>query len=272
MRSIWSGSISFGLINIPVKLYSAAEDHAISFDLLHKTDLSPIRYARICKADGKEIPYNEIVKGYEYEKGEYVVIEEQDFKQLEKVKTGAINIFHFSKKEEIDSIYFERPYYLEPGKGADKSYALLRETLLSSNKVAVVKYVFKNKEHLGIIKPYFNALVLNQMRFASEIRSLEELKLPEKGEVTKKEIDMALKLVDQLTDKFQPESYQDEYTHELQEVIDAKIKGITPSKKVAPRKQPSKVHDIMSLLKASIEEETKQSKKQNVRSKAKKKA
>lgn len=252
MRSIWSGTISFGLLNVSVKLYSATEDHALSFDLLHKTDLSPIRYARICLADGKEIPYKDIVKGYEYQKGEYVVIDEEEFKKVDKEKTGTIQVLHFASSSEIDSIYFEKPYFLEPGKGAGKAYSLLVEALAASDKVAVVKFVIRNKEHLGVLKPHNRCLVLDQLRFQSEIRDMEELKLP-KGEVDKKEIDMALKLIKQLTAKFDPKKYHDDFTEELKEVIDKKIKGIPLTKKKSSPKV-SKVHDITSLLKASLEE------------------
>jgi|EndMetStandDraft_9_1072997.scaffolds.fasta_scaffold102845_1 DNA end-binding protein Ku len=262
MRSIWSGALSFGLINIPVRLYSGTEEHALSFDLLHKKDLSPIRYARICKEDGKEIPYQDIVKGYEYQKGEYVVVTEEDFKAVDMEKTNAIEIVQFTPKSEIDAIFYEKPYFLEPGKGADKPYALLRETLQRSKKVGVVKFVFRNREHLGIIEPYGNAIILNQMRFATEIRDIEELKLPKEGQISKKEVDMALKLVDQLTEKFKPEAFHDEYTEKLQKVIDAKVKGIPLRKKKTPAAKPSKVHDIMSLLKQSLEE-PKNSKKQS---------
>lgn len=254
MRSIWSGSISFGLINIPIKLYSATDEHAISFDLLHKEDRSPIRYARICKEDGKEIPYADIVKGYEYEKGEYVVVEDEDFKQASAQKTGLIEIVNFSMESEIDPIYFEKPYYLEPNKGASKPYALLREALREAHKVAIVKYVFKNRDHLGVIKPYLNVLILDQLRFVNEVRNLEGLNLPEKDEVAKKEVDMALKLIDQLTDKFDINSYHDTYSEKLQEVIEDKIQGRAPPRAGKKPAKPSKVHDIMSLLKASLEE------------------
>lgn len=259
MHSIWSGSISFGLINIPVRLYSATDENTPSFSLLHKKDISSIRYARICKEDGKEIPYQDIVKGYEYEKGKYVIIDEADFNRASAQKTGRIEIVNFSKEDEIDSILFEKPYYLEPDKGADKPYSLLREALRQSHKVAIVKYVFRNKDHLGIIKPHKNVLILDQLRFADEIRSTEGLNLPKKEDVLKKEIDMALKLVDQLTDKFDINAYHDTYTEKLQEVIEDKIKGKTPSKAVKSHK-PSKIHDIMSLLKASLKEEPQQKK------------
>lgn len=254
MRSIWSGALSFGLINIPIRLYSGTEEHALSFDLLHKKDLSPIRYARICKEDGKEIPYEDIVKGYEYQKGEYVVVTEEDFKSVDMEKTDAIEIVQFALKSEIDPIYYEKPYFLEPGKGADKPYALLREALLKSKKVGIVKFVFRNREHIGIVEPYGQAIILNQMRFSSEIRDVEELKLPKNGQNNKKEVEMAMKLVDQLTDKFKPETFHDEYSEKLQKVIENKVKGIPFQKRKKEVSKPSKVHDIMSLLKKSLEE------------------
>lgn len=262
MHSIWSGTLSFALINIPVQVFSAHEEHALSFDLLHKSDLSPIRYARFCKAEEKEVPYKDIVKGYEYEKGEYVVVDEEDFKKVNVEKTSTIEIVQFANASEIDPIYFEKPYFLAPGKGADKSYVLLRETLEKSKKVGVVKFVFKNREHVGIIKPYGEAIVLTQMRFAHEIRSVDELKLPTDVQVNKKELDMALKLVEQLSEPFKPQAFKDEYTEELKEIIEEKIKGEAHHKpKKGAMVKPSKVHDIMSLLKASLEEKPRKRKR-----------
>src|SRR5215211_1486354 len=141
MRALWTGSLSFGLINIPMKLYSATQEHGLNFDMLHKKDLSPIRYARICKADGKEIPYKDIVKGYEYQKGDYVVLVEEDFKRANIKKTKSIEMIEFTKESEINPLYYEKPYYLEPDKGADKAYVLLREALLKSKKVGIAKFV-----------------------------------------------------------------------------------------------------------------------------------
>lgn len=270
MRSLWSGSLSFGLINIPVRLYSASEERVLNFDMLHNKDLSPIRFARICKEDEKEVPYKDIVKGYEYQKGEYVVVTEEDFKKAAPEKSNTIEIVDFVSEDEIDTIYFEKPYYLEPDKNASKPYALLREALKKSHKVGVVKYVFRNKEHIGVIKPHDSVIVLNQLRYASEVRSEESLKLPKEGEINKKEIDMALKLIDQLTGKFKAESYKDTYTNELMKVIEQKIKGV-PGKKGKIKKaeaKPSKVHDIMSLLKASLESETEHKPKPKTRKKA----
>lgn len=255
MRTLWSGSLSFGLINIPIKLYSASEEHALSFDMLHKKDLSPIRFARICKADGKEVPYSEIVKGYEYKKDEYIVVEEADFKQASPEKSDQIEIVNFAHESEIDTVYYHKPYYLEPGKGADKSYALLRETLKKSEKVGIVRYVFRNLGHLGIIKPYGDAIILVQLRFANELRSMEDLKLPPEKEINKKEVDMALKLVNQLTEEFNIKDYHDTYHEKLEKVIKDKLKGVKPSTKSTAVSKPSKVHDIMALLKASLEED-----------------
>lgn len=252
MRSIWTGYISFGLINIPIRLYSGTQEHVVSFDLLHKKDLSPIRYAKICKAEEKEIPYEDVVKGYEYEKGEYVVLDKKDFERADIKKTSTIEIVQFAKQEDIDPIYYDKPYFLEPDKGAEKSYALLREALDESKKVGVVKYVLKNREHVGVLKPYKNMIILDQLRYKNEVRSFEDLKLPKEGNLNKKELGMALKLVDQLTEKFRIEDFKDEYTSELKAIINAKLKGKLPKKKGAAPKA-SKIIDMMSLLKASLE-------------------
>lgn len=254
MRPILSGSLSFGLINIPVRVFSASNEHALSFDMLHKKDNSPIRYAKICKEEEKEVPYKDIVKGYQYQKGEYVIITDDDFKNASAQKTNAIEIMDFVPESDIDSIYFEKPYYLEPDKGASKSYALLREALRISRKVGIVKFIFKNREHLGAVKPFSDAIVLMQLRYADEIRNIDELKLPEGKQVNKKEIDMALKLIEQLTGEFRPEAYHDNYHKILEEIIKKKLKGIPITKKKTAEPKPSKVHDIMSLLKASLEE------------------
>lgn len=253
MRAIWSGSINFGLINIPVKLYSASEEHPISFDLLHKDDLSPIRYAKICKEEEKEIPYKDIVKGYEFRQGEYIVVTEEDLKSFDEQKVKAIEIKQFVILNEIDFIFYERPYYLEPAKGADKAYALLRETLRSSKKGAIVRFVIRNKEHLGVLKEYKNVIVLDQMRFFEELKATKGLNLPTDNLISKKELEMSLKLVEQLTEKFKPEEYRDEYTQQLKEMIESKLKSNkkVPHKREAIKKS-SKIHDITALLEASL--------------------
>lgn len=255
MRSIWSGLISFGLINIPVKLYSAIESkEKINFHFLHKKDLSPIRYAKVCEADGKEISYKDVVRGYEYEKEHYVVVEEEDFNKANIRETNTIDILSFTNEDEIDSILFEKPYYLEPDKGAEKPYALLTEALKKSHKVGVAKFVIRKREHLGLIKPSENLLILEQMRFQEELRVAEELKIPDPKLAKKQEIDLALQLIKQLTSKFKPEQYKDTYTEELKKVIESKIKG-KPKVSKGKKPQPIKTRDLMQILKASLKKE-----------------
>lgn len=255
MRAIWTGSLSFGLVNIPVKLYSGAESGSgIDLTMLHGKDLSPIRYAKICRADGNEVPYEDIVKGYEYRKGDFVVLTDEDFERANAKKTKTIDIVEFSDEDEIDIRYFEKPYYLEPDKGADKPYALLREALTKSKKIAIAKFVLRNREHLAALKPVAGALVLEQMRFPAELREPSGLKLPEKVDVKGNEVEMALKLIDQLTQPFIPEDFHDTYTEELEKVIDAKVKG---KPIVDDEKAPAntEVKDLMAMLKASLEKE-----------------
>jgi DNA end-binding protein Ku len=257
MRSIWSGSLSFGLVNIPVKLYVATEDNGLDLTMLHKDDLSPVRFARFCKKEEKEIPYQEITRGFEVESGEYVVISEEDFAKATVKRTKSIEILNFVKEEEIDSVYFEKPYYLEPAKGSEKSYALLAEALKKSKTVGIAKFVLRAREHLALIKPSGNALILNQMRFSDEIRDMKDLEISKNKAVTEKELAMALAFIEQLTEKFTPENYKDTYIAELHKIIDAKRKGKTV--KIAKDEPiPTKVEDLMTLLKKSLEQQERQ--------------
>ena len=236
-----------------MRLYTGtAEEAHIDLDMLHKKDLSPIRFARICKADGKEVPYQDIVKGYEYEKGEYVVVSEEDFAKANVKKTKTIEIVDFTFEDEIDSVYFEKPYFLEPEKSSIKAYTLLREALKKSKKVGIAKFVLRNREHLGVIKPFKNALMINQLRFYQELRGEDQFNLPANQKVAAKELEMAIKFINQLTVKFNPKAYHDTYTEELKALIQQKIKGKKPSKKAIREPKPTKVHDIMDLLKASL--------------------
>jgi DNA end-binding protein Ku len=251
MKAIWSGLISFGLVNIPVKLYSASEEGGLHFNLLHGKDLSPIRFARVCRADGKEIPYEDIVKGYEYQEGDYVVLADKDFEKANIKKTKSIEILDFVTEKEIEDIYFHKPYYLEPEKNSEKAYALLREALGRAKKIGIAKFVIRNREHIGALKPYNGAILLNEMRFKKEIKNVEDLKLPPKDLVKTDEIAVALKLIDQLTKPFKPEKYHDSYTEELKKVIDDKSKGIKPKSRGEPPR-PTRVPDIMAVLKESL--------------------
>lgn len=252
MRAIWSGAISFGLVNIPVRLYSATGDSNLDFDMLAKDDLSPIKYLRVAASDGREVPYKDIVKGYQIEKGKYVVLTDKDFEKASAQKTKSIEILNFVEEEEINPIYFDKPYYLEPDKNAGKPYSLLREALKKSGKVGIATYVLRNREHLAAIKAAGNVIVLNQMRYDSDVRDPNDLNLPEADLISAKELDMANKLIDQLTEKFQPEQYKDTYIDELKKVIEAKSEGKTIEVKgEAP--EPTKVKDLMDVLKASLD-------------------
>jgi DNA end-binding protein Ku len=252
MRSIWSGSIGFGLVNIPVKLYSASQSHdGLDLDMLHKEDHSPIRYARICREDGEEVPYDDIVKGYEYKKGDYIVLSKQDLKRADAKKTKTIEIKQFTDEPEIDSRYYEKPYYLEPDKGAERAYALLRDALAKSGKIALAKYAMRARDNMGAIKPIGNALVLNQMRFPADLRNPADLKFPGQ-KAQKAELEMANALIKQLDKPFIPEDWHDTYTEELEEVIEEKAKGHKPKPRGQEPKD-TKVKDLMSTLKASLE-------------------
>jgi len=252
MRAIWSGSISFGLINIPVKIFSAVEESSLDMDMLDKSDHANIKFKRINENTGKEVTFSDIVKGYKVD-DTYVILEDADFEAADAEKTKTIDILNFTEEREIDTIYYEKPYYLEPDKGAMKAYALLRDALQSSKKVAVTSFVLRNKEGLAILKPYKSVIVLNRIRWEQEIRDTSQLKLPPVSKTKAKEVDMANKLVDQLTEKFDISSYKDEYTAKLLKIIKDKAKG---KKQVAPKlkvvhKQNS--DDLMSMLKASLE-------------------
>lgn len=260
MRSIWKGSLSFGLVNIPIRMYVASHEKEISFVMLHKKDLSEIRYARICKTEDKEVPWNEIVKGFEYEKGDYVVMDESDFEKADVKKTKTVEIINFIKEDEIDSIYYVKPYFLEPDKNADKAYALLREALIKSKKVGLAKYVLRNREHLAVVKVYEDVLILNELRYFQELVQPKDLEIPPVEKTSPREVDMAMKLIDQLTVPFKPAAYKDTYTAEIKKIIKQKAKGrpIHPKTEKAPK---TKIHDIMSLLQASLDTKKKPAKK-----------
>ena len=251
MRAIWTGSISFGLINIPIKIFSAVQESSLDMDMLDKKDHANIKFKRVNENTGKEVTYSNIVKGYKLE-DKYVILEDEDFEAADAVKTKTIDIQSFAFEKEIESIYYEQPYYLEPDKGAMKAYGLLRDALEKSGKVGVTSFVLRNKESLAILKPYKNVILLNKIRFAQEIRETSELKVPAVAKRKTKEMDMATKLIDQLTEKFDISNFKDEYTAKLLKIIKNKAKG---KKQTAPKLKV--VHkqsdDLMSMLKASLE-------------------
>ena len=253
MRPLWNGSISFGLVSIPVHMYGAVESReGIEFTMLHKGDKSPIRYARICKQEGHEVAWEDIVKGYEYSDGQYVVFTPKDLAELEPEKSSTIDIQQFVREDTIDIRYFDKPYYLEPDKGGEKAYALLREALAKSGVTALARFVMHEREHLAVIKPVGRVLVLEQMRFPTDLRQGSDLSLPTDSKVTERELEMAVKLVKQGTKPFIAEDYHDTYTEELEEKIKAKIKGKQPSR-AKPVHRETEAGDLMSALKASLE-------------------
>lgn len=250
MRPIWTGSISFGLINIPVKLFSAVQESSLDFDMLDSKGHANIKFKRVNENTGKEVPFKNIVKGYKLDSG-YVILDAADFEAADAVKTKMIEIINFVEEGEIDSLYYEQPYYLEPDKAAMKAYALLRDTLTASGKVGVTTFVLRNREGLAILKPYKNVIVLNRIRFSQEIKETAELKLPPVSKTKTREMEMANKLVEQLTEKFSIEKYKDTYTEKLLKRIKEKSKGkkITATKMKVVHKQSD---NLMDMLKASL--------------------
>lgn len=261
MRTIWKGSISFGLVNIPINMYVATHDKEVSFTLLHKKDLSEIRYARMCKKEDVEVPWKDIVKGYEYKKGDFVVFDEKDFEKAHLKKSRTIDIINFIDEDEIDTIYYVKPYFLEPEKNGEKAYGLLRDALKKSKKVALAKFVLRNKEHLAVLKCHDNMIILNELRYNSEILSAKDFHIPA-TKPNPQEMNMAIKLIDQLTVPFQPKKYKDTYIDEIKAIVQQKVKGHKVFAKEEGEAAPkTKVHDIMSLLHASLEKKPKKTKK-----------
>ncbi len=251
MRPIWTGAIGFGLVNIPVKMYSATESSNLSLEMLDKKDHSHIKYLRINEKSGKEVPWGNIVKGYKLD-GEYVVLDEKDFEAASAKKTKTIEISDFVKEEEISSMYYETPYYLEPDKSGTRPYELLRQALMKTKKVGVASFVLRSKESLAILRPDGDAIILNRIRFEEEIRETGDLTLPKNTEVKPAELKMAITLIDQLTAKFDISKYKDTYNAELLKLIKAKASGKeikVPQMKVVH----SKTQDLMEQLKASLD-------------------
>ena len=222
MRAIWKGSISFSLVNVPISLYPATRREELSFRLLRKSDLSPINYQRVAEADGKEVPWENIVKGYEYEKGKFVILKDEDFRRVDIEATQTVDIIDFVELDEIDPMFFDKPYYLEPQKAGAKAYVLLREALKKSGKVGIAKVVIKTRQHLAAVKPMKNALVLELMHFADELLKPTALNIPGELDIGAKELDMALSLIDKMTDKWDPNKYADDYRVALLKLIHEK--------------------------------------------------
>ena len=254
-RAIWSGSISFGLLNVPVKLYSAVSRKSVSFRELRESDGSRVRHKRVAEADGEEVDYNDIVKGYEIAPEQYVVITKDELEELDPKKTRAIEIQDFVDLDDIDPIYFDHPYYLGPDKGAERAYSLLVKAMEDQRKVAIARFVLRNRESLAALRPMDGMLTMATMRFADEVVSPDEISdvLGEEVEAPqKKELDMAKALIDSLTSDFDAGQYRDEYREELLALIERKARGesIVSAETEAPK--PTKAPDLMAALEESL--------------------
>lgn len=269
-RAIWKGAISFGLVNIPIGLYPATQDGGLSFTMLDRRDMSPVGYKRINKSTGVEVPWGDIVKGYEYEDGEYVVLGESDFKRANVEATQTVELVSFVDASQIHAVYFDTPYYLAPTKKAEKGYALLRETLMRTGKVGVARVVIRTREHIAALVPFGPMLVLELLRFAEELRDPNELELPVETlaslKIGERELAMAQTLVSEMAEEWNPEQYKDEYREDLMSFIEKKIKSgkthsiAEPVEEKEARKSAN-VIDLMALLKKSVAQTTRKPKK-----------
>ena len=254
MRSIWNGAIGFGLVNIPIKLYSASESSSLDFDMLDKRDLSNIKFKRVNEKSGKEVEWENIVKGYKLE-DRYIILEDEDFEAASPEKNKMFSIEQFVKEEEIDSVYFETPYFLEPQKHGENAYALLLEALKKTKMVGVGTFVLRNKEIMGIIKPYQDLLIINRIRFPEELREYDELKVP-RTKTKPGELKLAISLIEQNSEPFNTEQFKDQYNADLLKIIKKKAKG-KPLKVSKNKDVDVKTVDLMEKLKASLQKNKK---------------
>ncbi len=257
MRAIWKGSISFGLVSIPISLYPVAQHDELKFRMLRASDLSPINYKRVAEADGKEVPWANIVKGYEYEKGKFIVLREEDFARVDVEATQTVDIMHFIKASELNPLLFYKPYCMEVGKGGDRPYALLCEALSKSQKVAIAKVVIKTRQYLAAIKPQDNALILELMHFPDELQNPADFKLPAQKTIAKPEMNMAMQLIDSMTTKWNPDDYQDDYHQAVEKMIEEKVAHEEKGAKLPPVKKPKKTKaptDLVAVLQQSLKE------------------
>jgi DNA end-binding protein Ku len=272
MHTIWKGSISFGLVNIPIKLHSATEDRDIKLRSLHKECHTPIKYEKVCPVCDKEIDHKDIVKGYEVTKGKFVVLEEEELNQIKEVNAEkTVEILDFIKIDEIDPIFYDRSYFVSPNDGGKKAYSLLRKALVTSGKVGIAKITMRSKEQLSVVRVYENTLVMETIHYPDEVRTSKDVpNVPENDEISEKELETATMLIEQLTSEFQPENYHDEYRVRLSQLIESKQTGekIVTAKEKAPKEN---VTDLMAALQASIDSTNTEKKKTAKKKPAKKK-
>jgi len=251
VRALWKGAISFGLVTIPVDVQSATRDVRPHFRMLHEADHSPVRFQRVCIQEDKPVDWGQLVKGFEYQKGKYVILTEEDFEKAALKKTRTVDILTFVKAEDIDDRYYETPYYLLPGKGGERAYVLLREALRESGRVGIAKIILRETQHLAALAAVGDLLVLTMMRFADELRALSDYAVPD-AKIRAQELSMAKTLIKSLEGEWKPEQYEDEYRENLLRVIRAKIKGKEPKLEAEERPRDGEVVDLMERLRASL--------------------
>jgi DNA end-binding protein Ku len=251
-RSIWTGSLSFGLVNIPVEVHTAVRDSRPHFRLLHARDRSPINFARVCRKEGRAVAWQDLVKGYEYEKGRFVVLTKEDFAAAALEKTKRIDILDFVKGETIDDRFFDTPYYLTAGKGGDISYALLREALRETKRIGIAKFILREVQHLAAVEVIGDSLTLSTLRFADELVDVESLTFPGERVFKKQDLTLAKTLVENLASSWEPEKYTDDYRENLMRVIKAKLKGKPADLVAEEAPRDSNVIDLMERLRRSL--------------------
>src|SRR3954468_16800827 len=253
-RALWKGSISFGLVNIPVELHTAVRDHRPKFRMLHASDKSPVKYERVCIRDGHAVAWEDLVKGYEYAKGHFVVITKEDFKAAAVEKTRTIDIIDFVEADAIDDRFFETPYYLVPAKGGERAYALLREAIRESGRIGIAKFILRDAQHLAAIEVIEQAIVLSVMRFADELADPKPLGFPSSDGIRKAELDMAKALVNSLAAEWQPEQCSDQYLDNLMRIIKGKVKGKKVTLEAPETRRSGEVVDLMERLRRSLDQ------------------
>jgi DNA end-binding protein Ku len=253
MKSIWKGSINFGLVYIPVAVYPATREEKTAFKQLRASDLSPIRYQKVAEADDKEVPAKDIVKGYEYEKGKWIVMEDADFEKVEIASTQTVEITDFVNVSDINPKFFYKPYFLETQKGGEKAYALLHRALTETGRIGIAKVAIRTREYLAAVKPDGLFLILELMHFAQEVLEPEDLRVANDAALSPKELQMAKALIESMTGEWQPAQYENRYQAALMEVIEEKIQKRPHAAKLPPRKTAGDVVDLLAVLKSSLE-------------------
>ncbi|MHB8095049.1 MAG: non-homologous end joining protein Ku [Candidatus Aminicenantales bacterium] len=251
-RPSWRGMISFGLVNVPVNLYTAVKPELHEMNYLRKDDLCPIAYRKVCRLTGEEVPFKDIVRGYEYRDGDFVVLDDEDFRKADVKKSSTIDVAVFVDEKDVDPKYMERPYYLEPEKKAHKAYALFRDAMAASRKVAIGLFVLRDREHLVMLKSEGRAILLILLRFAASLRDARDLDLPAKADVPKNQMELALDLIKKFEGDFHPETFKDTYAARLRSIIAAKAKGKTVHVREEKAPRETEVEDLMSRLKESL--------------------